>query len=106
MTPAHLTIAYVFACNVSGVRTPAADGSGKDGSTDDGGHDLSRGCKAAPPTGARLAAAPKPYAGMCPTIPAVTTQDIVITSSGNARKFWVVVPVDVQAQDKLPVIFL
>src|SRR5262245_14623670 len=106
MRPAHLTIAFVFACNGGGGGNPGDDGSGKDGSTDDGGHDLALGCKAAPPGGAKLAAAPKPYAGTCPTIPAVTTQDIVIMSSGNARKFWVVVPADFQPQEKLPVIFL
>ena len=70
-------------------------------------HDLSMGCKGDPPAGAKLAAAPKPYAGTCPTIPMTSTlQDITITSSGNARKFWVAVPQNLQSSEKLPVIFL
>ncbi|HEY5927007.1 MAG TPA: hypothetical protein VIV11_35210 [Kofleriaceae bacterium] len=68
--------------------------------------DLSLGCKAPAPAGAQLAAAPKPYAGTCPTLAPMTTIDAVITSSGNQRKFWVVVPEDMQPDEKLPVIFL
>src|SRR5688500_14008920 len=68
--------------------------------------DLSLGCKADPPPGAKLAAAPKTYAGTCPALPMTTTQDVTITSSGNARKFWIVVPEDLQPDEKLPIIFL
>jgi predicted esterase len=72
-----------------------------------GGHgDISMGCKLAPPMGAKLAAAPKPYAGTCPTIPKATTQDVVIMSSGAMRKFWIVVPTNFDMTEELPVIFL
>ena len=72
-----------------------------------GGHDLSMGCKGTPPPGAKLAAAPKTYAGTCPTLSTTsTTMDAVITSSGNQRKFWVVVPANLQSSEKPPVIFL
>jgi predicted esterase len=72
-----------------------------------GGHgDVSMGCKMAVPAGAKVAAAPKTYAGTCPTIPKATTMDVAITSSGNARKFWIVVPTDYDQNEELPVIFL
>jgi predicted esterase len=78
-----------------------------DAPTEMGGHgDLALGCKMAVPPGAKVAAAPKPYAGTCPTIAPVTTHDVVIMSSGVARKFWIVVPEDFKADEKLPVLFM
>jgi hypothetical protein len=64
------------------------------------------GCKLDPPAGAKVAAAPKTYAGTCPTLGQTTVQDAVIVSSGNMRKFWVVVPANLQPSEKLPVMFL
>ena len=94
-------------------KSPATDGEQADSGTTvmpdskSGGHgDISMGCKMAVPAGAKVAAAPKAYAGTCPMIPTVTTHDVVITSSGNARKFWIVVPTDFDPTEKLPLIFM
>jgi len=101
-----IAIALVGACGGGGAKSSGDDAPVIGDGPADSGRDLSLGCKGPAPAGARVAAAPKPYAGTCPTIPLVTTQDIVITSSGNARKFWVVVPTDAQPTEKMPVIFL
>jgi predicted esterase len=82
-------------------------GPGGSGGSGSGGSPPLLGCGSEPPPGAPLAAAPKPYAGTCPEIPLVSTQqDIVIESSGNQRAFWVVVPENLQPDEKLPVMFL
>jgi len=104
---ALLVCVVAAACGSHGDQ-PGRDATGDDapGEPPDAPRDLSLGCKLDPPPGAKVAAAPKPYAGTCPTLPMMTTQDAVITSSGNARKFWVVVPANVAADERLPVIFL
>ncbi len=82
-------------------------GSGASSTGAGGMQDLSMGCAADPPAGATLAAPPKPYTGgTCPVFPQVTTQDVVIQSSGGARSFWLVVPSNLDPNEKLPVIFL
>lgn len=84
--------------------------SGSGGSAGDAGVDpnLALGCKGTPPPGAQLAAAPKAYTGgTCPTLPRTTTgADIAITSSGNQRAFWLVVPENLQENEQLPIVFL
>ena len=112
-----LALAVVAACGSSGGGPPGMQsgvdsgsgggsntGSGSDASNSHG--DISMGCKLAAPQGALVAQVPKGYAGTCPTLGMTTSMDNVITSSGNARKFWVVVPANLQPSEKLPVIFL
>lgn len=91
--------------------TSGGDGGGSGGASGSSGSggapDLSLGCKGTPPAGATLAAAPKAYSGgTCPTLPRVTTIDVPIQSSGNARKFYLVVPTTIDPGESLPVLFL
>jgi predicted esterase len=104
---AHLACLFAVACGGSnhGAGDDDANTSGSEPPADMG-RDVSLGCKLDPPPGAKVAAAPKQYAGTCPTLPAMTSQDVVIMSSGNARKFWVVVPTNLMPTERLPVLFL
>jgi predicted esterase len=102
-------VAITAACSNgghSGNVDPGTDGPPASSDASGGHGDLSLGCKLPVPAGAKVAAPPKPYAGTCPTLPKVTTRDAMITSSGNARTFWVVVPKDLAPGEQLPVIFL
>src|SRR5262245_17161622 len=102
-----LAIAILAACGGPNGNNMPHDGSdSQNGSDTSIGPDLSLGCRANPPAGAKQAAAPKPYAGTCPTLPMTTTQDAVIMSSGHVRKFWVVVPQNLVSSERLPVMFL
>jgi len=113
MTRLMMILALVAACGKDpGSSEMPVDGNGSgsgSGSADAkvGSHgDLSLGCKAPVPAGAKVAAAPKPYAGTCPTIPQTTTQDVAIMTSGNQRKFWIVLPTNLDPNEELPVLFL
>lgn len=61
-------------------------------------------CMTAPPTGATLAPAPKKYTGgSCPTFQAGMN---TFKSSGADRKFILVLPKNIQPNEKLPVLFM
>lgn len=64
-------------------------------------------CNDTPPPGALQAPDPKPYTGgTCPTLTTGSATESVITSSGKERKFMVIVPDAIRANEKLPVVFL
>jgi len=60
-------------------------------------------CASTPPAGAKLAAALPKYKGTCPTLKAGAN---TITSSGNKRKFVLVLPKKIKAGESLPVLFM
>lgn len=104
-TGAVLAAPWCFACG-------SDDGAGKGTSdvTDAGGDARTSQygtCDDTPPAGATLAPAPKsPSGGSCPTVTTGAESETTITSSGKERRFMVIVPDQIPAGKKLPVVFL
>lgn len=78
----------------------SATGTGGSG----GGSILKASCSDEPPPGATLAPAPPAYSGG--ECPALVPGKNPFMSSGNSREFMLVVPADLDPNEKLPVIFL
>jgi pimeloyl-ACP methyl ester carboxylesterase len=76
-----------------------------DSGGDEGPRSMNHACVQEPPEGSPRPPAFPTYGGTCPTLTGAPAENVLV-SSGASRRFLVVIPKDLQPEERLPVLFL